>query len=487
MLTSHRLHLARLQLADPEQAELLRAALPLALGPVLDELQPGDGRWLLLRRVPAVELALSADAGLHEAIARLQPAVRRALRAALADPAEAVFAPDAATLRAESWVDALGGRIDRAWAWQRLGLWPVESDMPRAALLTHALATLDRDLPELPDPATPPQRRRLLLNTLLARGLLPRWLALADATHWARLSLGLPGAAPLAALVAEALAGTVTSLAPQPGGAGPSGATAAAVYTTWSRTPLPEAARPVAALHLAWVAWLLAEPLALQGPPAATRLLALSQALLAGLQPDPASGRPGSRPAAALSPPAVATEASVIAETPAAGTSAAAAAEPAAFWPTSHAGLLHLLAALPQLLPGELDAERLLRLAHHGLQIPLDDPVLGVLLGHAEPATDLREPQPDPWHTSADRMACDDWLSERLHRHLPPERLRELPVDTLAWLVRREARLLPEPGGWCARFREADPLLRRCGLDRDPGHLPWLGLSVRLQYGGDEP
>ena len=473
MLSPHRLHLARLQLSDPGQAELLRAALPVALGQALDELHPGGGAWLLLRRVPAVQLALGAEADVHEAVARLLPALRRALQAALADPAEAVFAPDAATLRAESWVDALNGRVDRAWAWQRLGLWPAEAEVPRAALLAHALATLDRDLPALPDPASPPQRRRLLLSTLLARGLLPRWLALTDATHWARLSHDLPGAVPLASLVAEALAdlpaGSFASAAAPSSPAWPTGATAAAVLAAWSRTPLPEAARPLAALHLAWVAALLAEPLALQGTAAPARLHALSQALLIDARPDASASSPISSP-----------------QSPAPTSIDAPAADPVSGWPTAHAGLLHLLAVLPQLLPGDLDTERLLRLAHHALQIPLDDPVLAVLLGQPEPPTALRDPEPDPWHTAADRMACDHWLNVHLHRHLPPERLRELPADTLGWLVRREARLQPEPGGWCARFREADPLLRRCGLDRDPGHLPWLGLGVRLHYGGDD-
>jgi hypothetical protein len=422
-----------------------------------------------------VQLALDPEADLHEAVARLLPALRRALQAALADPADAVFAENAATLRAESWIDALSGRADRAWAWQRLGLWPADTELPRAALLSHVLATLDRELPALPDPAAPPQRRRLLLTGLLARGLLPRWLAVADATHWARLSLGLPGAAPLAARVAEALAGTAAAPATHLIEVGPSGATAAAVLAAWGRTPLPEPIRPVAALHLAWLAWLLAEPLALQGSRAETQLLALSQALLAGSGPEPASRRPGHAPAGVrpattpLSPAA-------------SGVSAAAPG-----WPTAHAGLLHLLAALPQLLPGELGKERLLRLAHHGLLIPLDDPVLAVLLGHAEPPTALREPERQPHRTTADRLACERWLEQALQRHLPPERLRELPADTLGWLVQREASLRPEPGGWCARFDEADPLLRRCGLDRDPGPLPWLGFSVRLQYGGDEP
>lgn len=477
MLTHH-LHLARLQVSDAGQAELLRAALPLALGQALDELQPEGGAWLLLRRVPAVQLVLGTDADLHEAVARLLPGLRGALQAALADPAEAVLAADAASLRAESWADALAGRADRAWAWQRLGLWPTEGDMPRAARLSHALALLDRELPDLPDAASGPQRRRVVLTALLSRGLLPRWLTIADATHWARLSLGLPGAAPLAALVATALDGSpaapLVTTAGSRSGAWPTGATAATVRATWCRTPLPDAARPLAALHLAWVAGLLADPLALQGASASARLSAWSQTLLA----DQAAAPPATPRSTPTGVAGIAAQ-----RTPAAPADPA----PARHWPTAHAGLLHLLAALPQRLSGELDAGRLLRLAHHGLHIPLDDAVLAVLLGQAEAGAPLREPEPTPWHTAADRLALDEWLGERLQRHLPLARLRELPADVLGWLVRRDARLHPEPGGWCAHVAEADPLLRRSGLDRDPGHLPWLGLSVRLVYGGDPP
>lgn len=477
MLTRHHLQRARVQLDSPELAELLRAALPLALDRALDDLQPEGGGWLLLRQVPAVQLSLDPEADLHEAVARLQAALRPALRAVRADPAQALLAVDAATLRAESWVDAVCGRWDRAWAWQRLQLWPAATEpqaLPRAALIHHLLALLDRDLPTLPDAAPPPQRRRLLLRTLLSRGLLARWLALADASQWARLSQGLPGAGALAGLVADTLAAEPSEplkARPGPAQAGPPGATAAAVLAAWSRTPLNAAARPAAALHLAWLAWLLGEPLALQGAQAAARLQGLARALLAAAPTGRATPRPGP-------PPQAADERSAAGER---------MADPGLHWPSAHAGLLHLLAALPSLLTGELAPERLLRLAHHGLRIPLDDAVIAVLLGRPEPAARPPAPEPAPWHTAADRMALDHWLSDRLQRHLPPERLRELPFDTLGWLIRREARLQIEPGGWCARFPEADPLLRRCGLDRDPDHLPWLGLSVRLHYGGDQP
>jgi hypothetical protein len=32
----------------------------------------------------------------------------------------------------------------------------------------------------------------------------------------------------------------------------------------------------------------------------------------------------------------------------------------------------------------------------------------------------------------------------------------------------------------------ADVAVRRCGMDRDPGSIPWLGKTVRLEFSGFE-
>lgn len=463
----HRVRHARLRLTRPEQAELLREALPIAL----DQALPEDGRLRLLRRLP-VSLQLAEDAGLDEAVARLRQALRRAL--AEADPlmqsGDAVCVDDAQAALVEAWSDALSGRRDRGWAWARLGLWP-QAEAPLAVLLPGLLAALDRlplladELQAAPEPAA---RRLQLLERLVARRLLVRLLGLLQPTDWLRLAGTLPGAELLhSALAGLAAAPSASSIeAPR----WPPGSEAAACLAALHSAPLSPAAWPVAALGTRWLAQLLGAPAQLL--PAASALAlapAWSDWARQGAAAPPRAGDARTQPAAAEA-------------------SAAAPTEPGP-WPSQQAGLLHLLPLLVCLPPPALqDRERLLRLALQGLGLPSDEAVLAPWMGLRSPQR-WAPPETDAEQTAADRGLLQTALEARLQRHLPAADWAALQAewqragqDALSWLLRRDARLHAVSGGWRADFAEPDLRLRRAGLDRDPGPCPWLGLTVVFRY-----
>ncbi len=501
---THTVRQATVTLAHVGQAALLREALPLALQAVLDGVaaraeaaeagthrrgaaaDPGGRLWLL-RHLPC-RLRLSAGADLHQTVRALERALQQAWAEAsrdvrhdggempwlvLDDPTEALLG---------AWADALAGRRDRAWAWARLGLWPGDLSASSANTLPKLLQALDRH-PLLeaagPDPS-PAQRRRALLAHWLQQGLLPRALALLAPQQALQLAQGLPGQAALAAAMAELQGSEADAASPSPTASSegapspatwaavwPSGPEAAACRAALALAPLPAHARSSAALWLAWLAQLHADPGALVGP-SRPRVQAGLQALAqAALAPRTTECQRAPRETAAPSPEPVAAQR----------------------WPTRHAGLLHLLPLLPEALPAHNEGwsrARLLRLAVHGLQVPLADPVLAPWLGALAPAHWADAPPSDADGSvaalQADLAALRQAVCTRLQRHLAPERRADIDTDPWPWLLQRPATLLAAPGRWEVLFDEADTRLRLCGLDRDPGFLPWLGLSVVLRY-----
>lgn len=161
---------------------------------------------------------------------------------------------------------------------------------------------------------------------------------------------------------------------------------------------------------------------------------------------------------------------------------------------TGHGGLLLLL--------GTLDAtgiaERLLAeagLAHastrwvlHALarrlaDVEPDDPAALAFCG-LRPGAELPEEgrtaaREEERHLGHAADALREALGPALGRPTEP-----LTLVELAGIVRREARIVCDPGWTEVRFplESADVRLRRAGLDRDPGWVPWLGVVVRYVY-----
>lgn len=118
------------------------------------------------------------------------------------------------------------------------------------------------------------------------------------------------------------------------------------------------------------------------------------------------------------------------------------------------------------------------------LPLGLDDPVLWAFAGLAPPGVDapLNEDE-DPVPAEAAEIAV---LTNRLLTHLR-DRLDEpaLPRERLLDVVcRRDADIFFDPGWIELRFKAeaASTAIRRSGLDRDPGWLPWLGTVVKFAY-----
>jgi hypothetical protein len=57
-------------------------------------------------------------------------------------------------------------------------------------------------------------------------------------------------------------------------------------------------------------------------------------------------------------------------------------------------------------------------------------------------------------------------------------------MSLMLWLARRPGLVSGAPGWIEVRLTdEADPVVRRAGLDLDPGWIPWLGTVMRYLYG----
>jgi hypothetical protein len=151
--------------------------------------------------------------------------------------------------------------------------------------------------------------------------------------------------------------------------------------------------------------------------------------------------------------------------------------------------LLHLVeeTGLPARVPADprLAARSwrwfLYRLA--GVLVPdVDEPAALAFagLGPLAEAPGRDEAPPD----DAERAALEDCRAlvlDALH-----VRLRREPRDpALAqWTARRAAEIVADPAWLEVRFalEDASTEIRRCGLDRDPGWIPWLGAVVRFLY-----
>jgi hypothetical protein len=165
--------------------------------------------------------------------------------------------------------------------------------------------------------------------------------------------------------------------------------------------------------------------------------------------------------------------------------------------PTNWAGLLFLLnAATAAGLPGVLEtdaqlAARPLRWSLHQLALRLvpiraDDPAALALAGlppetlvpAGAPAAPAEEAALDQ---HAARWAAAVTRALRQARH--PEDDTRIPT---LWLLFRRPGLIVADPGWLEvhlNLDDVDLLVRRAGLDLDPGWLDWLGTVVVFRYG----
>ncbi len=163
--------------------------------------------------------------------------------------------------------------------------------------------------------------------------------------------------------------------------------------------------------------------------------------------------------------------------------------EPREAW-TEEGGLLFLLRPLAMLgfperaASDEITRDRpLAEVLHHFARrfrgLAPDDPAALAFAGlhpEAQPPTDL---PPDD--------ALAGWLDEQAVRLTAwvEDVLADEPIaDRVAWVCRRRAQVVAEPGWIELRFslESVSTALRRIGLDVDPDWVPWLGAVVRFVY-----
>ena len=476
------LHLRRLRVhyrvGDDDPA--LRRRLDAVLERVLDEqLEPALARSgvptdeeICVRSIH-VPIRLSLDGGEAGAAAAWSAALADAIAAALAGGPS----PDVVRYRSRraALVDLVvgvsSGRLERAWAWRRLGLWQGDDAPGDRGAAVELLRALTAE-PEAVVPALAATADAGTLPGLVARLEPSGWLVLARA---ALVAAGGSRAA-LDAGAAESLASL----------AGPGGRAEAAIVLRSSSivrvvapalSASPEARDLAAALAL--LGWLEAFP---DAAPALTgELVATLAAEIAARRPDePEAQAPdGEVEPEARSKPAEPVE----------------PGEDPPRWETSFAGLLFLLGVLEDLeIPHEVAhsaplADRPLRWTLHRLAltlVPADarDPAVLAFAGlppDAEPPADEGEPWGDAeLDTLAElRGRIEAHLRERLVR--PEARAGEL-VDVVC---RRRGEIVFDPGWIEVRLPldEVSTEVRRAGLDLDPGALAWLGAVVRFVYG----
>ncbi|MFV8752714.1 hypothetical protein ACNOYE_19370 [Nannocystaceae bacterium ST9] len=135
--------------------------------------------------------------------------------------------------------------------------------------------------------------------------------------------------------------------------------------------------------------------------------------------------------------------------------------------------------------PDAIDPRRLLHAFGRSLipePIAADDPALLAFVGLL-PGAEFEALDPEPLR---ERLAALRATSiTALERRLPVREHRPARGEALlAWLLRRHAELVGQPG-WLElhfRLRDVDTDIRRAGLDLDPGWLPELGLVVKFVY-----
>jgi hypothetical protein len=167
--------------------------------------------------------------------------------------------------------------------------------------------------------------------------------------------------------------------------------------------------------------------------------------------------------------------------------------------PTAYAGLLFLLATandagVPSVLLNDprLSTRSLSWCLHQvGLAVvPVDhdDPAVLALAGVApRHLADIDATQPDDDEVQAVAESAQAWSAatvQRLREHGAPARDDVDDPTLLTRAVGRQGRVRHEPGWVEVVFDVADTdvLIRRAGLDLDPGWVPWLGTVVRYWY-----
>lgn len=445
---------ARRELAD---------RLDIAVGDALAACGIGDEELVLVRRleVPVVLDLDQGDVSLGRAWA---DAIATALRRAVAG-GDVVRYRTVAHALADVVAAAPRGDLRRAWAWAALDLWPVIGDEPVvdvAAGLTHALATEPRIAPAV---VADLARRPVPWSALVAALDDDGWIAVARAA--VRAAEGHPALVDTALRRTEAAppSRTARGAAPGPGPtelAGP-----------------PPHARPHAAVAIA-IALVLAaarDPGSLRGSEA--RALATVEGVLRSGPHGRESGR-GAPEGARVVP----DEGHLLAPGELAGeTDPDHDALGDAGVATDLGGLPFLLNVVAGLAV-VADADRLpangLRWLLHRAAVVLtggspDDAGVLAFAGLGPDAD-----PPDGPDGTEDAVALARILAERVAALIGDE----LGDDPVAAVCRRPATVVADPGWIEVRLplNGVDLAVRRSGLDRDPGWLPWLGCVVRFRY-----
>ncbi|MFF3935655.1 hypothetical protein [Streptomyces phaeofaciens] len=495
-------------------APLRRATEGGALADALRGLPLPPGRWC----VPRLELTVPLDFDRPEtALARdwakaVAAAVEHLLREGRArgNRTGLVHYPDDMALVVDAVAGIATGRPDRQWAWRQTGLLRSEDPEPGTAPGPAVLALLGRR-PHLAPGA--------VLRVARAYGLAPLDRALGRA-GWAEL-------AELVAVPAWTEPALYTAppgrTAPRPGQVPapdpdrppdpePVMPTTAPATRELARALLAGSVltelvrrsrlRSTAQVRAAWAVLVAAEtdPAAVRRPPRAGLPALLAEGLRAAAAGEPVrQPAPGPVPAPHPSPPRDTAPVRRPSQPPARPTPTAGPSAPRqeADGPlTPWAGLLFLLATAPEAgLPDRaLDEPALaarplpwtLYAAGRAL-VPSaapDDPALLALAGLDRDRSALvlaALPPTGPESTAIAGLAAS-WArvtASRLHDESACD-----PFAVVAALARRPGRIIAAPG-WIEvhlDLSEADPAVRRVGLDLDPGWIPWLGAVVRYVY-----
>jgi hypothetical protein len=495
-----RLH-ARYQVHDGEQRRALDGLLDRVVGEALEPALARCGvpvhEEICIRAVRApVRLRLAA--GDATAAAAWAAAIAEAIAALLA-----AGSPDVVRYRSRraALADlALGvahGRLERVWAWRRLGLWrggDVPGDRAAGAELAAALA-------REPEAIAP------VVAEVARAGVLGRLLVTIAPREWTLLAAHALAAAGVSAAVLESVwagARGGAHVAPPEPGDSPAAAPAPheraeriARRSAIARAVPGGAARPGVPIDpevtaaLAVLAALEVEPAALVAGslPAAGGLAAALAARLAPGAVEELRRPPGGDAAASASEtPARAGALGGESITRIAG-DAPEPPEPPRRHLTAHGGLLFLLSVLEtlELAPILAAGERPLPWTLHLLALALapvepDDPAALAFAGlhpEAEPPTVLDPPEPDELAAaSALAAVIGDHVLDRLGVPEVP------PSEALEFVIGRHGELVFDPGWIELRMpiEEVSVELRRAGLDLDPGWLPWLGAVLRFVY-----
>ncbi|MFC8662299.1 hypothetical protein [Streptomyces sp. NPDC057199] len=522
---------ATLRYADAEPPPPDRLAGPLRLAAqeeltaALRGIRLPAGHWCL----PRLDLVLPLDLDRPGAVLVRDwaEAVTAAVERALRGPRDTlVHYPDDVALATDAVAGIATGRRERLWAWRQTGLLRPGDPPPGPAPGAAILALLGR---------RPHQVAAAVLRAATAIGLTPLDRA-----------LGRSGWAALAALSAvpewtDPALPDVGPGAPGPHGplseagadATPTPVTRALARSLLGGSRLPALAqasrlRPADPVVRAWAVLMAAEvdPVAVTRPPRAGLPALLAEGLRAscGLParradapaPPIASRRPESRGEAAepaedwrqSSPrpvPNTATSGTAAPPAPRAADDAAASApvvehpgardtERGAF--SDWAGLLFLIttaadSGLPDRALEEpaLAARPLPWILHAAAQVLLAaadpaDPALLALAGLDRSRADalvLRVPAATPEEDGAVTALATDWALATVRR-LDGD--GSDPLAAVVSVARRPGRIIAAPGWIEVHFAltDAEPSIRRAGLDLDPGWVPWLGSVVRYVY-----